>query len=138
MNKILWTEAMSSGISSMDMQHKELLRILNSIQQSISTGEDAKAFTDALSRLKGYATYHFAYEERLMHNHGFPRREEHVKLHRYFVDKVATFQKDAPENVGERLPEIQDFLLHWLVEHIQNMDKELGAHLAAQGVEQNL
>lgn len=118
----LWTSALSTGVTSMDEEHRGLFMLVNELHEA-RTADISRADTArVISRLKEYATIHFMHEEALMDRMQFPDSEDHREMHRTFVQKVLDIEDRHAQ--GERaLPaEILDFLKDWLVSHIAEQD----------------
>ena len=114
------------------MQHPDWPQIATQLRAA-GARVIAVALTTPLSlpELVLYAGFHFATEERYMARHGYPAREEHETLHAYLLQEIAHV-RDRMSPGGELtvLQTIKD----WLLDHIDNTDKDLGVFLAGRGV----
>ena len=73
-------------------------------------------------------------EEEAMEAKDYPNRSQHKQEHDAFIEQVLD-AADALESGGKITPEqVWAFLYKWLVEHILESDKAMGAHLVAQGM----
>lgn len=128
---------MSTGIRQIDLQHQELIDIINELDSAHLAGEAAHVLDEILPRLSAYVLFHFGTEESLISGlRGIDKHiEKHVSQHREFAEKVAALaaQRNAPGTMPGTAPDLApflDYLKSWLVDHIMKTDRELGALLA--------
>lgn len=129
-----WKDEYSVGIESIDNQHKKLLLLINHLQTAVthSTGEQFER--EALDELVDYTRTHFAYEESLMEENGYPDFETHKAQHEDMVNKVekvlAEYQRDQETAMTNAI----DYLKNWLINHINGTDKQYSEYLIGKGV----
>jgi hemerythrin len=128
-----WDDKYSVGITLIDEQHKELIRLTNELYQGCLAGTDeARAFF--LKTVRGtldYTNFHFSAEEKLMETVGYPHYAEHKKQHENFVmqmvNDVKSFQdgkKFVPNNFVR-------YLRDWILSHIAIMDTRYAKYILA-------
>lgn len=119
---IRWSSELELGIPVIDSQHHRIVDYINQVAQVQSSKKHEGLFL-VLDELVDYTLYHFAFEENLMDESGYPFINAHKKVHRLFAQRIARFQQRA--NTGE---DIAEELLHvlkvWLVSHIKSDDKD--------------
>lgn len=129
-----WDDSYSVGVEAFDQDHQRLLHLINNFQTAAHYNTGEQFVRQALDELIDYTKTHFAREEALMEEHGFPDVEAHKKQHAEMIAKVGEeverYQRD-PEGSVEAL---LDFLKKWLIHHIQGTDKEYGPFLNGKGV----
>ena len=126
---------MSVGVDALDNQHRELIRVVQSLHRTKETGG---GLGPAVADLDRYVREHFSREERLMREAGFEDFAAHCDKHRDFeawlanvkaIRRNSTFASYA---IAEMAIE---FLRQWLVNHIMKSDQEyalsVGRHLHA-------
>lgn len=125
-----WDDSYSVGIRSIDLQHRELIKLINRLHDLRERGGDLLA---VLKRLDWYVQHHFSFEESLMRGAGYPRLKEHIKEHREFERWLRTSQTAVRSGleVREMSAIIQDFLKEWLSKHILVIDMDYKALLTA-------
>ena len=117
----------------MDTQHKKLFSLLDELANAMLTGTVRESFGKILSGLAEYAKTHFAQEELLMSQHGYPGYNGHKKLHDEFIKQVDNLQKEFDS--GMVLPiKTSIFLRDWLSNHILKVDQQYSVFLNAKGV----
>ncbi|MES9883051.1 MAG: bacteriohemerythrin [Sedimenticola sp.] len=133
-DQVVWNDAYSVGVAALDEDHKELIRLLDKFQTAYDyhTGDEFERAT--LDELVTYTKNHFAHEEGVMEEHGYPAFEEHKAKHREMALQVEGFLQDYEKRGHEALGELSSFLFRWLIEHIEGTDKEYTQFLNDKGV----
>ncbi len=131
---MVWKDEYSVGIEAMDNDHKKLLNLINQLQTAVNYYTGKEFEQKALDELIDYTKTHFAREEKLMEENGYPDLEAHKKQHQQFIEKVNhlvdEYQKDSDVTMMDAL----NFLKNWLVKHINGTDKEYGKVLNEKGI----
>ncbi len=129
-----WKDTYSTGIHSVDGQHRNLFAIAEELYQAMSTGQGRAAVGRTLDRLIQYTATHFAHEERLMRMHNYPDLPAHKEQHDKLTAQVLEFQSDY--RAGKVLMTVQlfQFLRDWLKEHIQTSDLKYAPYLLEKAV----
>jgi hemerythrin len=128
---------MSVDIAEIDEQHRKLIGLLNEFYDATNNGRGMKIAAALFDQLFDYAALHFATEERLMEEHGFPALEIHLMEHRKFVERVKALKMNFKKNKTDKytLPnDVLTFLWEWLQTHILKTDKQYGSYLNKKGV----
>jgi len=126
-----WSEEFTTGIPSIDEQHRHLLDLINKFEEADRRGRGSRIMSDILNDLAGYTQEHFAHEERIMEECGYPGLDEHTARHRRLLQKVERFQFDFGAHGGEITQEFREYLQHWVRTHILEHDMAYVAHLNA-------
>lgn len=129
---ILWTSAMETGIRQMDVQHQELVHMINEMEAAHAGGQSATALDALLPRLTIYALFHFGEEEALLAQvaEGTAFAEHHLQEHRSFGDEVQRLIASRALQTDHDLAEVLIlYLSDWLVLHISGTDQALGRML---------
>lgn len=129
-----WSDTYSVKIGIIDMQHKNLVGMVNDLHQAMVAGHGKEQLGKILAGLVKYTQVHFKTEESLMESHKYPEynqhKTEHEKLTRTVLDFQAKFQKSE---VGLTI-EVMQFLKDWLAKHIMASDQRYSPFLNAHGV----
>ena len=121
---IEWTQELSVGIESLDQQHQNLVEILNKFNEGRRRGRGTKIMNNILNEIIGYTQEHFAFEERLLEEAGYPGLKLHQSQHRQLIQKIERFQFDFIQQNRRITAEMGEFLNYWLTSHILKDDKE--------------
>jgi hemerythrin len=131
---ITWTDKLSVNIAEVDMQHKQLVVLINQLHDAMSTGKGKDVLAPVLRSLVAYASTHFATEERLMTQWKYPGLAQHKAAHEAFAQQVGAFRADYEKGVVGLTMGLSTFLRDWLTEHIMGVDQAYAPFLQSKGV----
>jgi len=128
---IQWTESLTTGIEIIDEQHKELIVRVNSLLEACQQGKGKLVMAGILKFLAEYAVSHFAEEEKYMQKFNYPDYDNHKAQHAKFISDFGLLKdKFDTQGAGINLVLVTNkTIVDWLVNHINNTDKALGAFL---------
>lgn len=129
-------ERLATGVTGIDLQHRQLINTLNSLYQAVLLGEARRRLRAALSFLREYTEFHFTSEERFFTRHGYPKAEEHRRQHRWFVERVRGYERDGWEE-GRALDMVV-FLADWTRGHIAGSDRDWATWIREKHVRERL
>lgn len=133
--QIKWSKAYELGIDYIDDDHKKLMHLLNQFSIAYDYAQCEEFERDALTELVRYTKYHFRREEALMQEYGYPNLAAHKEEHKAMIDAVDGYVKIYHEQGHDSLKKVTNLLEFWLVNHIQEADKEYSDYLAQQGAD---
>ncbi|MCB1614700.1 MAG: bacteriohemerythrin [Pseudomonadales bacterium] len=117
-----WISELEIGIPVIDSQHKRIVEYINQLEHA-RQARSAQEVMDVLDELVDYTLSHFAFEESLMEEAGYPYLNAHKKVHQLFTRRVSGFMQRA--KAGE---DVTNELLHvlkaWLINHIKHDDRD--------------
>lgn len=113
------------GIPQMDDTHREFVELTHQLHTA-----DKSLFKPLFAQLLAHTEAHFAAEDALMHESGFPALGEHTGEHRRVLGELSRLNRKVQGNsilmarayVSEQLPA-------WFRLHAVTMDSALAAHL---------
>jgi hemerythrin len=117
---LVWSDVLETGIDVIDDQHKRIVEYINELHDARAT-DDKQKIGDVIDELVDYTVSHFAFEESLMEQAGYPFLTPHQRVHQLFINKVSGFvqrYQDGEEVSGDLL----NMLQRWLVNHIKSED----------------
>ncbi|WP_300164897.1 bacteriohemerythrin [Solidesulfovibrio sp.] len=131
---IHWDPSLSVGVAEIDAQHQAIIDLVNGLESKQGCEEPA-VVAEALRFLRDYFDRHFAMEESLMRETGYPQLAEHAGQHELFVNNVIFFEieKEFGLVTSQMIDDLLVFLTGWIVDHIANRDKALGEYLRGGG-----
>lgn len=128
-NPCEFTDEYLTGIELVDIEHKELFRIVDKANRLIKSFDSLSGFdniVDILNELKEYTKEHFTDEEEYMESIHYEGLDAQKRAHEAFIDKLNNIDRNQlEENPQENLQELLEFLLGWLINHILHTDKKI-------------
>jgi hemerythrin len=133
MNKIAWSKDLTVGVDVIDEQHRQWIQRFNAVAAAIAAHQGPVQIGKILEFLMDYTKLHFATEEKLMAEHGYPdlpvQRTQHMELTDTLQGLLRDFEE---EGATQKLAEAFNvFLGNWLIKHIRELDLKFGAFLKA-------
>jgi hemerythrin len=130
-----WTPQMQIGIKQIDSEHKKLVLLINQLFEAMQKGAGHEALGQILTGLINYTATHFAYEEKLFAETGYPDTAAHKKEHENLKQRVLDIQKRYAAGDEDTLSiETLTFLKNWLINHTTGSDKKYAPHLTSRGI----
>lgn len=121
-----------TGIALIDDEHAMLFNYANQIYtllQDEFMPDKYDHIRDLLEKLADYAKKHFADEEAYMESIQYKKIFTQKIQHQAFVDELEKYDLDTidqTENQEAVIGELLAFVTNWLVEHILNLDTQIG------------
>jgi hemerythrin len=133
MTPVGWTPALAVGHPEIDAQHQELFRRVARLLEAMLDGSGDEV-APLFEFLNSYVVDHFAAEEALMQESGFPGYNVHRAAHERFVRDLHALRAlhTASRASAAVAIKAQTWLVHWLKTHIASIDQQLARHLLAR------
>jgi hemerythrin len=134
MEYVEWKKEYELGFEQIDLQHKNLVSLLNQLHDFIKAGSKVSRedIEELLISLGNYAVFHFDTEEGVLESNGYPELKAHKAQHEAFKETVANYVERFES--GDLPPmEIADFLKKWLLVHIAKEDMAYAPLLKSKG-----
>jgi hemerythrin len=133
-----WTDKLATGVATIDSQHKELFKRINSLVRAIKERRCKSEIDNTLKFLDDYARVHFSEEEKHMRETNYAGLEEQLAGHKEYLTALAELKEQAS------LPRIQgstydlstttnQVVVDWIVAHIMTLDMKFGEYLKSKG-----
>lgn len=138
--QLVWSEDFATGVPAIDEQHMILVHTLNEASERLASDTSLATLQEITQNLLSYALYHFETEEELMQEFGYAEGPEgeaksHLSQHRAFSAKVVAVRDGLQSGTPIAPDGLLEFLNDWLVNHILNTDKKLGAFIRTKGAD---
>ena len=124
MDFIEWNDNFSVNVEEIDIQHREMLRIINRLLETISDEKSNEIVDDTLNKLTDYTMTHFKTEEYYFDKFNYSKSSVHKEEHRGFAKQILEFKKKFEEGRESLHLEVTNFLMNWLLNHLLISDKE--------------
>lgn len=131
---LIWNEHHRIGITAIDDQHREIIERVNLIADAVDQSARHDAIQEMMDDLILFACEHFALEERLMTEYGFPDLEAHIAEHLSLLQQLNNIRNALLTPNPTKAALVSAFITDWAELHILQADKEIGAFLAARGM----
>jgi len=130
-----WNPTLETGHPAIDSQHKELINAINNLLAACQQGLGADKVGTTLDFLVSYTKRHFGEEEALQQKSNYPDISNHRNLHAAFVKVIMDLSVElkqagpTPVVINKIIRNVGD----WLINHIQQQDVKVAAHLKKAG-----
>jgi hemerythrin-like metal-binding protein len=118
-----WNDSLSVGVQQIDNEHKKLVDLVNTLNDSMKNGKSKEVLEIVFSELVDYTIEHFTNEELLMQKVNYSNITVHKREHDELTKKVRVLKDDFISGKMMVSIEVRDFLKNWIVNHIQKTDK---------------
>jgi hemerythrin len=126
---LLWREQLSVGNDLIDNDHKQLIDIINTANQSLQAMSRAGLLT-ALDQLNKYSRLHFSLEEKIAQAVGYPSMGPLHTSHEELLNKLGQIAAEIGEHWDAPAAEhFGKFLREWLINHVIKEDMLLKPYL---------
>lgn len=132
MDSFPWNDNFLTGQNDIDQQHLYLVKLINQfIELSTQNKVSFKEVNKVYSELESYAIYHFSEEEKLMRESGIYEGflKAHIHAHHTFLSQINQMKDELAASNLRDGKHLLDFLVHWLILHILQMDKNMGRQI---------
>ncbi len=125
------------AVTLIDQQHQELVNLLNRLNNAVKNNKSREDIYRIIDDVIAFTRLHFATEEQLMIQSGYPDIEWHKDKHKQLMQD-ALHLKGKLAYVGEEM--FTDWFNHWpfnrVLAHIQYADKQFEDHLLQSGMKE--
>lgn len=129
-----WTEKLSTGISKIDSQHRELFKRINNLVSAIKQHRCKDEIDGTIKFLEDYARVHFSEEEKQMSDMNYEGLAEQREDHKKYLAALDELKEQAslPRVHGSSYDlsaTTNQVIVDWIVDHIMKLDMKFGAFL---------
>lgn len=118
----------------MDDQHGILMDAINELLLAVARGGGREQVGELLDRLIEFTRMHFASEERLMEQSGFPGAAEHRAWHQSLLAQMLYSAHRIQYGEGAEISSFLCSLHDWFTAHIEGLDQQYGPWLNQNGI----
>ena len=128
MTLLKWNPAYSLAIPSVDLEHREMISLINQCYERMGTGADAGAIEQFLGEIHAAISAHFALEEQTMRQAAYPEYEAHKEDHEDLLDEIRDLMDQFLEDPDAGLIVLRESLSNWFGRHFSTFDARLHEH----------
>jgi hemerythrin len=129
MSYLEWKAEYSVGIESMDVEHREMIELINNVYGELEGRRDTDAIEGFLGEVHSAISSHFALEERIMREAGYEEYEAHKNDHEALLDQIHEMMDASFENADTGLEILEGNLSSWFSNHFSTFDARLHGKL---------
>jgi len=133
MTLLSWKPAYSLGIPSVDLEHREMIKMINQLYAGLGENAQADDIEDALENIYAGIASHFALEERHMRDAGYAEYQDHKDQHEDLLDQIRDMMDDFERNPEVGRETLQSCLSDWFGQHFATFDARLHNQLGEHG-----
>jgi hemerythrin-like metal-binding protein len=121
-----------TGVLEIDEQHLDLFNNYRDVAALLDYGHDMLRITRRLDEMIDNVRQHFADEEAVMGEMGYPMLSDHQSIHRRLMQNIEDFRSCLPAALSRAdAAAVAAYLKFWLVEHIHVDDRTFGGFISA-------
>ncbi len=126
---LVWQDDLNTGIEVIDHQHRRIVEMINQLHAAHASLQRL-AVAEVIDELIDYTLSHFAFEEELMEEAGYPFSLAHKRVHEVFGKRVGEYRLrfQAGEDICD---ELRSMLSRWLFNHIRGDDQAYAPQVIA-------
>ena len=125
MHLITWKEEYSVGIPEVDLEHRELIELINTLHQELRGQFESNAMLEFLGEIKTRISAHFALEEKIMRERGYDEYAAHKDHHETLLVDIRNLMEDYVNGFLFSEVELATRLNDWFGEHFRTHDARL-------------
>jgi len=120
-----WSEDLSSGITLIDNQHKEIMVVINDLLAHVSGDElkEKEYFVHVIQKTMHKIRIHFVTEEKILRLIKYSAYVDHKRAHDALIMNIVDSIREFEAGKKLSLSSFAEILKHWLVPHIEEKDK---------------
>ena len=122
MEKIIWSNAFNIGVPEIDLQHQQIVKMLNRMLTASDTTTDSETVSDILTDMTRYANEHFRTEETFLESCGYPSLDAHKQMHFDYRKTTVDLCKETMDGVRTVPEKLLVYLRNWWTDHILKED----------------
>jgi hemerythrin len=124
-----WKPEYSIHLPEIDAQHQRLFVLAGELHSALTKGKGYTVLEKCLSNVVDYTKVHFATEERLMAQYGYPERPAHKAEHDRLTAQVLKLQAAFRGGDSNISLDVLMFLKDWLQHHIGVSDQGFSVYI---------
>lgn len=125
MTLLKWNPSYALGIPSVDLEHREMIRMINQAYERIAGSADPGVIEACLENIYAGIAAHFALEERYMHRAGYTEYGSHKADHEDLLDQIRDMMDVHAEDPARGREMLRQELSNWFSRHFATFDARL-------------
>ena len=129
MSLIRWKDEFSVGVAAVDLEHRELIQLINRLDADMQEYATKTAVVQALGEIYARISAHFALEEKIMRDADYDGLAAHKQDHELLLDALLDIIDDVDGAGRYDRAALSQRLESWFSEHFQTHDAQLHRRL---------
>jgi len=129
MSLLQWKPEYSVGVESMDVEHQEMIDLINEIYEKLDSNPDADQIEQCLGDIFSTVSMHFALEESLMRKSNYAEYPAHKNDHEDLLDQIRDLMDDFDSDTAAGATRLEQGLSDWFAGHFATFDARLHGKL---------
>lgn len=125
---VRWSDSLEIGVGYIDLEHRLLLMLVQKLDRAIRSGASKSTLVLTVTELFECTRFHFASEENLMRETGYPDLVDHQRVHSLLLNELSLMAGRINRGLVDPVETIT-FLRKWLIAHIMQMDRPVGDYI---------
>lgn len=129
MSLIEWKDHFSVGVPSIDLEHREMIDLINELHQRMRGQDGQDSIVETLGEIYARISAHFALEEKLMRAASYEHLDAHKADHESLLDELLDIMDGVESDGDYNEQRLSDALSAWFSEHFRTHDALLHTQL---------
>jgi len=125
MSLIIWKEEFRVGVAEVDFEHKDLIKLINSLHDSARPDAGRAGVIESLGEIYAQIASHFALEEKMMRASLYPSFLEHKQDHETLLDELRDIMEEVEDDGEYDEAQLSIDLERWFGDHFRTHDAKL-------------
>ena len=128
MSLIEWKDEFSVGVTEVDLEHRDLIDLINDLHAVMGAGATQDKVVDTLGEIYTQISAHFALEEKFMRNSKYPAYPSHKEDHEILLDQLRDIMDRVEDDGSFDEERLSAELEKWFSDHFRTHDSKLHHH----------
>ncbi|MEJ2128270.1 MAG: bacteriohemerythrin [Woeseiaceae bacterium] len=125
MSLITWKDEFSVGVDAVDLEHRELIQLINGLDADMQEYASKDTVVQALGEIYAHISAHFALEEKIMRDASYGGYAAHKQDHELLLDELADIIDSVDDAGRYDREELSRGLENWFSGHFRTHDARL-------------
>ena len=129
MSLITWKDEFSLGVESVDVEHREMIELINDLDASMERDASHAGVVEALGEIYARIAAHFALEEKIMRDAHYEAYAAHKQDHESLLDSLLDVIDSVDDAGRYDRAALSQRLDAWFSDHFRTHDAKLHSRL---------
>lgn len=125
MSLITWKDDFSLGVDAVDVEHRDLIELINDLDASMQNAASHASVVEALGEIHARISLHFALEEKIMRDAHYEEFSSHKQDHERLLDRLLDVIDSVDEDGRYDRAALSNELDTWFSAHFRTHDARL-------------